>query len=281
MPPRRRPSSIPERAEPFDPDVELDWSRPGFSRRLLHEHLDQSHDGASRRLGLITAHVRRLGRLLQRPPARILDAGCGPGLYATRLAQAGYEVTGVDVSPAAIRHARQEAKRMGLATRVRFTQSDLRTLNSLEGFDAALLIYFVLEAFPRLDQPRVLRRVARTLREGGRLIAEMRLRPDQAPGRTTWWDVVDESVLSGRRHLLLGDGHYDPRRHTYVLRETAVFDDGSVASQQTSGWLCPYESIPALFAQGGFRVERVYDEWSSFPATALSESLLVVARRFR
>src|SRR4029077_8211934 len=109
---RARPSGIREWAEPFDPAVELDWGRPDFGRRLRREHLDQSHDGASRRLPLVNAHVRRLAALLPEPPARLLDAGCGPGLYATRLATRGYEVFGVDVSPAAVEHAKASARRM-------------------------------------------------------------------------------------------------------------------------------------------------------------------------
>jgi hypothetical protein len=74
---------------------------------------------------------------------------------------------------------------------------------------------------------------------------------------------------------------YDPKRHTYVLREVAVFDDGSVAARQTSGWLCPFASIPGLFARAGLPDVAMYDGWSSAPAHALSESILVVARRTR
>ncbi len=87
----------------------------------------------------------------------------------------------------------------------------------------------------------------------GTLIVEMRLHPDQPPGRIDWWDVVPNSLLSDKRHLLLGDAVYDERRHTYVLREVAVFDDGSVAARQTSGWLCPFASIPRPLRASGTR----------------------------
>src|ERR1700720_2234559 len=109
---RRRisPTSIPPWPVPFDSTAELDWGRPEFARRLLREHLDQSHDGASRRRSVIAAQVRRLRRLRPPAPARILDAGCGPGLYAVPLAELGHEVTGVDVSTAALRHARSLAR---------------------------------------------------------------------------------------------------------------------------------------------------------------------------
>jgi SAM-dependent methyltransferase len=275
-----RPASIPPWPVPFDPGAELDWGRPEYARRLLREHLDQSHDGASRRQSVIAGQLRRLRKLIPPAPARILDAGCGPGLYAVPLARIGHHVTGFDVSAAALRHARGLARATPLLGTARFVTGDLRDVPLPEaGFDAAFLVYFILEAFSRAEQPKVLARLAASLAPGGTLIVEMRLHPDQPPGRIDWWDVVPNSLLSDKRHLLLGDAVYDERRHTYVLREVAVFDDGSVAARQTSGWLCPFASIPRLFARAGLADVSMFDGWTSAPAHALSESVLVVARR--
>ena len=275
-----RPSALPPWPAPFDAATELDWGQPEFARRLLREHLDQSHDGASRRRTVIAGHIRRLKRLLPAPPSRILDAGSGPGLYAVPLAALGYHVTGVDVSTEALRHARGLARNTRMSGSARFVTADLRDVQLPPGgFDAALLVYFVLEAFPRAKQPAVLTRIASALAPGGTVVAEMRLRPPQPPGRLDWWDVVPNSLLSDRRHLLLGDSVYDARRHTYVLRDVAVFDDGTVSVRQTSGWLCPFGSIPRLFKRAGFSTVTIYDGWGGSPGSALSESLLVVARR--
>src|SRR5579884_567021 len=187
--PPLRPSTISEWPEPFDQRYELDWGRADYGRRLLREHLDQSHDGASRRRSVVAAHLRRLRRLLPRPPAAILDAGAGPGLYAIPLSAAGFDVVALDVNPVALRHARREARVAALQGRLRLRRADLR--QPIAGvFDAALLIYYVLEAFPRQQQATVLRNVAAALRPGGRVIVEMRLRPDQLAGRLPWWEVV-------------------------------------------------------------------------------------------
>jgi SAM-dependent methyltransferase len=275
-----RPSSLPPWPAPFDADAELDWGQPEFARRLLQEHLDQSHDGASRRKTVIARHIRRLKRLLPAAPARILDAGCGPGLYAVALTGLGHHVTGVDVSGPALRYARELVRDAHPRGTAHFVRADLRDVDLAPGaFDAALLVYFVLEAFPRAEQPKVLARIATALEPGGVLIAEMRVRPQQPPGRLDWWDVVPNSLLSDRRHVLLGDSVYDPRKHTYVLRDVAVFDDGTVAVRQTSGWLCPFGSITRLFKRAGFAEVAIYDGWTGTEGSPLSESLLVVARR--
>jgi SAM-dependent methyltransferase len=275
----RRPSQLEEWPRAFDPDVELDWGDPAVSRRLLREHLDQTHDGASRRVRLVDGHVRRLLRLLPHPPAHVLDAASGPGLYSVRLAAAGHQVTAVDIGPAVAAHARRLARHQGVADRVAAHVADLRSFDAPAEYDAALLIYHVLEAFPRREQTAVLRRLASSLRYGAPLIVEMRLRPEQPDGRISSWDVVPASLLSDRPHLLLVETVHDRARNTFVLRETAVFDDGSTAVQQTTSALTRFDAIPSLFARGGLAVKAIYDGWSRFRATALSDSVLVVARR--
>jgi SAM-dependent methyltransferase len=89
-------------------DTRLPWDDPMFSARMLAEHLDQRHDLASRRRSVIAEHVVWL-RTIGPDPGRVLDLGCGPGLYLEGLAAAGWECVGVDVSPAAIEYARQHA----------------------------------------------------------------------------------------------------------------------------------------------------------------------------
>lgn len=262
---------------PFDPASELDWSEPAYSRRLLREHLDQTHDGASRREGLVDAHVRRLARLLPAPPAEILDAGCGPGLYAVRLGAMGYCVHGVDVGPAVIRHARRSAQLAGLQGQVHFDVADLRSLPVSPRYDAVILIYYVLENLTVRSQVAALRRLSRCLRPGGRLIAEIRLRPDQLPGRLSAWEVTGTSLLGDRRQLLLTDTVYDGGRNLFVLREIAVFDDGTVGVQQTTSRLLAFDEIPGVFDRAGMRVRRLYDGWTRHLGSPLCDSVLVVA----
>jgi SAM-dependent methyltransferase len=274
---RVRPSRLPDWPRPFDPDAELDWGDPAVGRRLLREHLDQEHDGASRRAPIIEKHLTRLRRLLPRPPADILDAGCGPGLYSVPLAASGYAVVGIDNNDAALRHARRLARKA--ASGAVFRRVDLRALNAQQEFDTALLIYFVLEGFPRRTQLEVLRRLCSALRPRGRLLAELRVRPEHPRGRLSTWEVAPFSLFADRPHLLLTDTTWDDRRRVYVLREIAVLDDGSVTVRQTTGSMLRLEEVGTFFARAGLRIHRVYDGWSRHPATGLSETLLVVAER--
>ncbi|NEW32491.1 class I SAM-dependent methyltransferase [Nocardia cyriacigeorgica] len=61
------------------------------------------------------------------PPGKALDAGCGTGGEALWLASRGWQVTAVDISEAALRHARDRADAAGsdIAGRIDWQQADL------------------------------------------------------------------------------------------------------------------------------------------------------------
>lgn len=56
---------------------------------------------------------------------RALDLACGQGVTAVWLARRGLDVRGVDISPVAVRHARDLAERAGVADHCRFDVADL------------------------------------------------------------------------------------------------------------------------------------------------------------
>ncbi len=74
---------------------------------------DQEPDHGLLDLGVRTAWQSLLEKSLPPPPAVILDVGCGTGSLSVLLAEAGYEVTGIDFSPAMISQAKAKAHRAG------------------------------------------------------------------------------------------------------------------------------------------------------------------------
>jgi demethylmenaquinone methyltransferase/2-methoxy-6-polyprenyl-1,4-benzoquinol methylase len=109
-------------------------------------------------------------RALQLPPgSRGLDAGCGIGLQALLLADAvgpAGHVTGLDLSPQFLVHARVIAERAGLSERISFQQGDVNRLPfDDDTFDwvwsANCVGYHPAEPLP------LLRELARVAKPGG------------------------------------------------------------------------------------------------------------------
>ena len=184
------------------PDTRLPWSDPAFSERMLVLHLDPESPLASRPPEIIRLHVDRLCELLD-GPSRILDLGCGPGLYCHELARRGHEAVGVDFAPAPIRHARQVAADERLAAR--FLEADLRALDAaaLGVFDAVTIWFGEFNAFPRREIEQLMPRLAALLASGGVLLVEYQDWDSFPRDGERSWEACASSVLLERPHLWL------------------------------------------------------------------------------
>jgi 2-polyprenyl-3-methyl-5-hydroxy-6-metoxy-1,4-benzoquinol methylase len=74
-------------------------------------------------------------RILLPEGAQLLDIGCGNGWMANRIAEAGFQVTAIDVNLPELKQAHRVFARPGL----RFAFADLFTWTPKESFDGALL----------------------------------------------------------------------------------------------------------------------------------------------
>jgi len=210
------------RAIPPAPWAEGDtipWSDPDFSRRMLAEHFSQDHDAASRRKETIDAHAEWIhAELLAAQPSRVLDLGCGPGLYMERLARMGHTITGVDYSPASAAHARETAERDGLAVTV--IQGDMRKTEFGGPFDLVMLISGELNVFRPEEARDIVRRAAEALVPGGRFLIEVSphegIQRRGSPGQR--WYGMPSGLWSDRPHVVLEESFWDEETETATSR---------------------------------------------------------------
>lgn len=108
--------------------------------------------------------VRTLSLLqaaLPAPPARILDVGGGPGVYAARFAAAGYDVRLLDVHPLHVEQA-------GAYGTFEAAVGDARQLDYADEIvDAVLLLGPLYHLTEREDRLQALREARRVVRPGG------------------------------------------------------------------------------------------------------------------
>ena len=81
------------------------------------------------------------------PNARsILELGSGTGIHAILLAESGYEVNGVDISPEMLdRAASRLAELPELGAKLKFSQGDICTIDLDRQFDVAIALFHVVD----------------------------------------------------------------------------------------------------------------------------------------
>jgi SAM-dependent methyltransferase len=115
--------------------------------------------------------IWRLLELELEPGSEVLDLACGHGRIASRLAQRGARVTGLDATPVFLDSARARGAAAGLP--IEYIQGDMRSLpRPDDSFDRVISWFTSFGYFEDEENRGVLREARRVLRPGGRLLIE-------------------------------------------------------------------------------------------------------------
>jgi 2-polyprenyl-3-methyl-5-hydroxy-6-metoxy-1,4-benzoquinol methylase len=198
-------------------------------------------------------HRTKLGLLdwffLPVPGERVLDVGCGAGVFADRLAAAGCEVVGVDANAAAVAYARRTFARPGL----RFQLGLLDELDLPAGaFDAATC----LEVVEHVHPPQVAALLAdlrRLVRPGGRVLVT-------TPNYRGTWPAIEwladraatTAHMDGAQHV----NRYHRARLVRALEEAGFAVERVRAFSTFAPFVAALSSRAAAWAE---RVERAVD----------------------
>lgn len=214
--------------EPWAEGEKIPWNDPEFSRRMLREHLSQAHDSASRRAEIIDQHVAWIhGTVLAGKPARILDLGCGPGLYSNRLASLGHSCVGIDFAPASIAYARKQAEREGLDCR--YELEDIRTADYGLGYGLVMLIFGEFNVFQPSDARAILCKAREALTDTGLLLLEPHTFAAICQlGDKNWWHTAEQGLFSNRPHLTLYESSWN--RELKATTERYFVVDGATGA---------------------------------------------------
>ncbi len=246
---------------------------------MLREHLSQEHDRASRRLETIDRQVVWIHETaLGASAGRLLDLGCGPGLYTARLARLGHRCVGIDISPAAVAHARAEAEREGIDCEYRL--QDLRAGGFGASFDAALLISGELNTFPPGEALHLLTGTRRALARGGVLVLEVhseRFVRSLGEARTSWY-TASRGVFSDQPHLCLRKCFWDAERSAAIERFTIVDAAGRLAVHLCTTQAYSEAGYSSLLSSAGFAREERHASLSGEPGPRRDGLQVLIAR---
>ncbi len=263
--------------EPWAEGEKIPWHEPGFSRRMLDEHMSQAHDHASRRFSIIDAHVEWIERVVvDRSGSRILEFGCGPGFYLARLAELGHSCVGVDLSPASIDYARKHA--IARTLDCTYHLADIRDANLDSDFDLVMLTFGEFNVFRAADAQLILTKARRSLRTGGRLLLEVHTSDAvrQIGTSPSTWRTAERGLFSDRPHMLLHECDWDANqwvateRYYVVDAETAAVNRYAQSMQAYSD-----EQYRAMLNEAGFALRSISPSLSG--DDAVSDFYVLVA----
>jgi SAM-dependent methyltransferase len=217
--------------------------------------------------------VARLVDVLALPAgARVLDCPCGQGRHAHLLAEAGYDVDGLDYSPELLEAARAR----GTGRTLRYTRGDMRRLPArwTGRFDAVANLFTSFGFFlDPADDRRVIAEFARVLKPGGTLVWHGGSR-DGVMARfleRDWWKSDDGTMIGHERA-------FDPLSGVLTVHTTW---EGPAGRGEREHRIRLYTAtrLAELCADAGLVVEQAFDGWRDRPMTRRSSEMLLLARK--
>jgi len=205
--------------------------------------------------------------------SKILDVPCGQGRHSHLLAEAGYDVDGLDYSE----HLLRIARKRGTGTSLRYSRGDMRKLPSrwTRRFDAVVNLFTSFGFFTNpSDDVKVIGEFARVLKPGGILIWHGGSR-DGVMARflsRDWWQTSDGTMIAHERSFDALSG---------VLTIDSSWRGTSRRPGKRTHRIRLYTAtrLAELCSEAGLIVEEAWDGFSDRPLSRTSGEMMLKARK--
>lgn len=228
------------------------WTDPYIQQQMLREHLNPKSDGASRRQESIL-RITEFVLNHSKPASRLLDLGCGPGLYTSFLKDKGYEVTGIDFNQASIDYAISQRKD------IHYIYGDYINQYPEGKYDTAIMIYCDLGTHSDDDRDKLLKNIHHSLDDGGVFIFDVfteELVNDKHEGRS--WDYAPTGGFWNEdEYLLLSQTFHYPENKAFAYQYNLLLKD---KTKHFIVWDRYYseEEITIILQKAGFKKVTIH-----------------------
>jgi len=272
--------NINTRPEPFEFYTASDlWTDDHTSKQMLTFHLNEEIDVSSRNAAFIDRSVEWIASQLNvGAGTKIVDFGCGPGLYATRLAQRQADVTGIDFSKRSVQYAQEVATREGLS--IHYINQNYLEFETDDRFHLVLMIMCDFCALSPSQRKKILSKFHTILEPDGSALL----------------DVYSLTAFGQRQEAAtyeanLLNGFWSPNRYYGFLNtfkyeeEKVVLDKYTLIEASRTrtiyNWLQYFspEALEREFAECGFTIEKLYSDVAGSPFDPETTEMAIVARK--
>jgi len=267
------------RPEPFEFYTADDlWTEEHTAKQMLSYHLNDQVEASSRNQAFIARSVAwMVSHFDVSENTAIADFGCGPGLYANRLAKRGASVTGIDFSENSLQYARQAAVDQGLSTD--YVLADYLEFETDERFDLIIMIMCDFCALSPAQRKTLLNKFRSLLKPNGSVLLDVH--------SLSHFDQKEESAIYELNQLF---GFWSAQDYygfvnTFKYEEEKVLLDKYTIIEASRkrvvyNWLQCFsqESLRREFEENGLIIEATYGDVAGAPFDPDSSVFAAIAR---
>ena len=208
---------------------------------------------------------------------KILDLACGFGRHSLEFARRGYDVTGIDITPAYIDYANEQAKKENL--NAKFICQDIRTITFDKEFDVVLNMADGAIGYLEDDgeNHKIFSVIAKALKNGGKHFMDiMNGSYAQTHFPCKLWDA-------GEKGLTLSAFEWEKDRKTLIYGQVDyMYGEALYKPEMKEGnpiRLYSLDEITEIFCKLGLRICNSFADFSGKPSSDNDIQLMVYSIR--
>ncbi len=250
--------NIAQKPEIYTPGTSMMWVDEYISTQLLETHLSQDIELASRKETTISSTIQWILSKVPGGRLHILDLGCGPGLYAEKLAECGHTVTGMDFSSNSIDYAKESAGRKKLD--VSYVHQNYLALEDENKYDLILLIFTDFGVLTPEQRKTLLGNIFRALKPGGRFIFDVLNELSEVKeSESRSWELSEKGFWRGHPYLSITESFYYEKQRV-TLNQHIIIDEHR-GTEVYRFWIHTFSNteLNAIISSAGFTTSECYN----------------------
>lgn len=255
------------------------WNDEYISKKLIEAHLDPNFEGASRKHDFINSSVDWISQIAPSVSyKRVLDLGCGPGLYTQRLAERGYLATGIDFSKRSIKYAKQKAQEKNIE--VEYIYKNYLEIDYEDEFDLVILIYCDFAVLPYNKRELVLKKIYCAMKNGGKFIFDVFTTKNyEGKSESNIWYLNDEGGFWKDETYLCMESYYIYENNV-TLDQYVIIDKEENINVYRMWNQCYIENtIVYELKKAGFEKIQIYSDVTGKPYNEESKTMCLVVEK--
>lgn len=266
-----------KKPELFSTGEKMFWDDPHISQQMLEAHLNPNLDAASLNHKTIDKTVDWLVKYLNlKEDVKLLDLGCGPGLYCTRFSKHGFNVVGMDYSRNSINYALKYACENSLD--IQYVYQNYLTMDYSCEFDVITLIYCDFGALSDSDLDILLQKIYKALKPNGVFIFDVFTRFNREQASCNWY-ACETGFWRSYPYLVLEQTFHYEEESVFLDQYTVVDSSGNITKYKIWDHYYSIDSISQLMKEHGYLVQDIWSDLTGKPYEDGCKSLGIVVKK--